>query len=77
MEEYYLTLSSDGDMHARDVLIEHNLRLVVFLAKKYENTNVDLEKTKQEKAEEMLNKCIKICIEFCIEINEFEYLFKL
>ena len=38
------------------------------------NTNIDLEKTKQEKAEEMLNKCIKICIEFCIEINEFEYL---
>ena len=43
MEEYYLTLSRDGDLHARDVLIEHNLRLVVFLAKKYENTNVDLE----------------------------------
>ena len=38
------------------------------------NTNIDLEKTKHEKAEEMLNKCIKICIEFCIEINEFEYL---
>ena len=43
MEEYYLTLSRDGDLHARDILIEHNLRLVVFLAKKYENTNVDLE----------------------------------
>ena len=38
------------------------------------NTNIDLNQTKQEKAEEMLNKCIKICIEFCIEINEFEYL---
>ena len=38
------------------------------------NTNLDLSQTKQEKAEEMLNKCIKICIEFCIEINEFEYL---
>ena len=38
------------------------------------NTNIDLTQTKQEKAEEMLNKCIKICIEFCIEINEFEYL---
>lgn len=43
MEEYYLTLSSDGDLLARDKLIEHNLRLVVFLAKKYENTKVDLE----------------------------------
>ena len=38
------------------------------------NTNINLENTKQDKAEEMLNKCIKICIEFCIEINEFEYL---
>lgn len=43
MEEYYLMLASDGDESARDKLIEHNLRLVVFLAKKYENTKVDLE----------------------------------
>ena len=42
-EEYYLVMSSDGDNFARDKLIEHNLRLVVFLAKKYENTGVDLE----------------------------------
>ncbi len=43
MEEYYLDLKDDGDVHAKDVLIEHNLRLVVFLAKKYENTGIDLE----------------------------------
>ena len=42
-EEYFLTMASDGDLFARDKLIEHNLRLVVFLAKKYENTRVDLE----------------------------------
>ena len=42
-EEYYLTMATDGDLMARDKLIEHNLRLVVFLAKKYENTKVDLE----------------------------------
>ena len=42
-EEYYLIQSSDGDIFARDKLIEHNLRLVVFLAKKYENTGIDLE----------------------------------
>ena len=42
-EEAYLVMAMDGDTHARDVLIEHNLRLVVFLAKKYENTKVDLE----------------------------------
>ena len=42
-EEYYLVMSADGDNFARDKLIEHNLRLVVFLAKKYENTGVDLE----------------------------------
>ena len=42
-EEFYLEMLEDGDEHAKDVLIEHNLRLVVFLAKKYENTKVDLE----------------------------------
>ena len=43
MEDFYIDLKDDGDEHAKDVLIEHNLRLVVFLAKKYENTGVDLE----------------------------------
>lgn len=42
-EEFYLTMAADGDLFSRDKLIEHNLRLVVFLAKKYENTKVDLE----------------------------------
>jgi len=32
-----------GDMKAKDKLIEHNLRLVVYLSKKYENTKIDLE----------------------------------
>ena len=35
--------SSAGDLEARNKLIEHNLRLVVFLAKKYENTGYDIE----------------------------------
>ena len=39
MEDYYIMLKDDGDPSAKDILIEHNLRLVVFLAKKYENTN--------------------------------------
>ncbi len=42
-EENFIILSENGDINARNVLIEHNLRLVVFLAKKYENTNIDLE----------------------------------
>lgn len=33
----------DGSKEAKNKLIEHNLRLVVFLAKKYENTGIDLE----------------------------------
>lgn len=39
----YIEKSQNGDMEARNILIEHNLRLVVFLAKKYENTKIDLE----------------------------------
>lgn len=42
-EDFYLELLEDGDKKAKDILIEHNLRLVVFLSKKYENTGVDLE----------------------------------
>lgn len=42
-EEKYLILKEKGDNFAKEKLIEHNLRLVVFLAKKYENTGVDLE----------------------------------
>ena len=39
----YVLNAEKGDNEARKKLIEHNLRLVVFLAKKYENTGVDLE----------------------------------
>lgn len=39
----YVSFSQQGDMNARNKLIEHNLRLVVFLSKKYENTGLDLE----------------------------------
>ena len=42
-EVKYVELSMLGDETARKKLIEHNLRLVVFLSKKYENTGVDLE----------------------------------
>ena len=39
----YVIKAENGDLFARSKLIEHNLRLVVFLSKKYENTGVDLE----------------------------------
>lgn len=39
----YIKLCMENDVGAKNKLIEHNLRLVVFLAKKYENTGVDLE----------------------------------
>lgn len=42
-EDKLLILKEEGNKKAKDKLIEHNLRLVVFLAKKYENTKVDLE----------------------------------
>ena len=42
-EIMYVERSMQGDEEARNILIEHNLRLVVFLSKKYENTKIDLE----------------------------------
>lgn len=42
-EEDLVRKSNVGDLKARNKLIEHNLRLVVFLAKKYDNTIYDLE----------------------------------
>lgn len=39
----YILKSKQGDIKARNKLIEHNLRLVVFLSKKYESTGYDLE----------------------------------
>ena len=42
-EEKYVKLMQEGDVNAKNILIEHNLRLVVYLSKKYENTKVDLE----------------------------------
>ena len=42
-EEMLVEEFHKGNMDAKTKLIEHNLRLVVFLSKKYENTNVDLE----------------------------------
>ncbi len=42
-EVFYVKKAMDGDMLAKDKLIEHNLRLVVYLSKKYENTGIDLE----------------------------------
>ena len=42
-ETKYIIKNMQGDLNARNKLIEHNLRLVVFLAKKFDNTTFDLE----------------------------------
>ena len=43
-EKYYIQKLSDEDnLEARQILIERNLRLVVYIAKKFENTGIGLE----------------------------------
>ena len=42
-EILFATKAKEGDVLAREKLIEHNLRLVIYIAKKFENTNVDTE----------------------------------
>ncbi|MCD8367672.1 MAG: RNA polymerase sporulation sigma factor SigE [Clostridiales bacterium] len=43
-EERRLLLAlREGDEQARDTLIEHNLRLVVYLARRFENTGINLD----------------------------------
>lgn len=42
-EEKALESLENGDESARDLLVEHNLRLVVFIARRFENTGVNLE----------------------------------
>ncbi|NLP45991.1 MAG: RNA polymerase sporulation sigma factor SigK [Epulopiscium sp.] len=40
-EKYYLELCQKGDIQARNILIERNLRLVAHIVKKYNNVNRD------------------------------------
>ncbi|NWN97702.1 MAG: RNA polymerase sporulation sigma factor SigK [Bacillus sp. (in: Bacteria)] len=42
-ERKYLKLMAEGDLEARNILIEHNLRLVAHIVKKFENTGEDQE----------------------------------
>ena len=42
-ERNYLRLMAQGDSNARNMLIEHNLRLVAHIVKKFENTGEDAE----------------------------------
>ncbi len=42
-EEYLLGKLSSGDAAVRSMLIERNLRLVVYIARKFENTGINIE----------------------------------
>lgn len=42
-EQQYLYAWKQGDVKARDILIEHNLRLVAHIVKKYSNSDKDVE----------------------------------
>lgn len=42
-ELYYLKLSKKGDLEARNILVEYNLRLVAHIVKKYNNFERDID----------------------------------
>ena len=42
-EKQLISRLAEHDEKAKDELIEHNLRLVVYIAKKFDNTNIDIE----------------------------------
>ena len=42
-EKRLLLLCAEGDLEARNTLIIHNLRLVVYIAKKFETTKINIE----------------------------------
>ena len=42
-EEYYVKLANNGDINARNKLIEHNLRLVAHIVKKYDHKKEDVD----------------------------------
>lgn len=42
-EKYYFQKYTDGDLQAKHILIEHNLRLVAHVIKKYQSSDDDIE----------------------------------
>ena len=42
-EQYYLQRLKEGDGHVRDILVEHNLRLVAHIVKKYQGSGEETE----------------------------------
>ena len=42
-EQYYLQKYTEGDLEAKHILIEHNLRLVAHIVKKYQTLGEDTE----------------------------------
>ena len=59
----YLIKAQNGDEFARNKLVEHNLRLVVFLAKKYENTGYDEEILEISKQEDIADTLVQRAVE--------------
>lgn len=42
-EAYYISRLAEGDMSVKQVLVERNLRLVVYIARRFENTRINIE----------------------------------
>lgn len=72
-ERDYLQKAQNGDVDARDIMIQHNLKLVVNVAKKFINRGVDLEDLIQEGSEGLIVAIQRFDLESEYKFSTYAY----
>lgn len=72
-ERKYLNLAQEGDKEARDIMINHNLKLVVNVGKRFNNRGVDLEDLIQEGSEGLIVAIERFDLESDYKFSTYAY----